>query len=71
MTQTAQPTLKRGTRVAYSYAGGKVVSGIVVKQHKAEMADWFVLRLTDEAGTYCGSCHREQITVTDNRAMRP
>jgi hypothetical protein len=62
--------LKRGTRVTYRYAGGKIVPGVIVKQHKDDFADWYVVRLTDEAGTSTGSCHRDQITVTDNRFER-
>jgi hypothetical protein len=58
--------LKRGTRVTYRYAGGKIVPGVIVKQHK-DLSNWYVVRLTDEAGTSTGSCHRDQITVTDNR----
>ncbi len=61
-------SIKRGTRVTYRFAGGKIIAGVVMKHHK-DMLDgqWYVLRLTDEVGTWSGSCHREQITVTDNR----
>lgn len=61
------PTLKRGTRVSYRYAGGKVVPGKVLRPYSPDMPEWFLLELTDEGGTYRGGCHREQITVTDNR----
>lgn len=63
--------LKSGTKVSYTYAAGKVVPGTVVKRHR-DMLDgnWYVLKLTDEAGTYRGSCHRDQIAVTDNRPGR-
>ena len=61
--------LKRGTRVNYRFAGGLIASGTVVKRHKDVLdGQWYVLRLTDDHGTWSGSCHRDQITVTDNRA---
>ena len=60
--------IKRGTRVTYRFAGGAIVLGVVVKRYKGLLdGQWYVLRLTDEVGTWSGSCHREQITVTDNR----
>jgi hypothetical protein len=57
--------LKRGTRIAYTCAGGKVVQGRIVRA--APLPDWFVCKLTDEVGEYSGTCHREQLRVTDNR----
>ena len=62
--------LKRGTRVTYTYAGGAVVSGKVLRPYSPEMPEWFLLELTDEGGIYRGGCHQSQITVTDNRAGR-
>jgi hypothetical protein len=60
--------LKRGTHVTYRFAAGKIVTGVVVKRHQGFLDDqWYALRLSDEVGTWSGSCHREQITVTDNR----
>lgn len=60
--------LKRGTRVTYRFAGGKIVPGTVVKRHKDLLdGQWYVLRLTDEVGTWSGSCHRDQIAITDNQ----
>jgi hypothetical protein len=62
---TSPESLKRGTRIEYAHAGGKVVSGRILR--KAPITDWFVCKLTDEVGEYSASCHREQIRVTDNR----
>ena len=59
--------LRRGTRVSYRNAAGKIVLGVVLRQHPAPMADWYLLELTDEHGCFRASCHRVQITVTDNR----
>jgi len=60
-------TLKRGTRVSYRYAAGKLLSGKIVKPYSPDMPDWYVLDLTSECGSYRAGCHVEQITVTDNR----
>jgi hypothetical protein len=60
-------TLKRRTQVSYRYAAGKIAPGKVVRPYSADMPDWYLLELTDEAGTYRGGCHREQIVVIDNR----
>lgn len=59
--------LKRGTRIEYTFAGGKVVQGRIVRQQPSH-PEWFVCKLTDEAGEYSGSCHRDQLRVIDNRA---
>jgi hypothetical protein len=60
-------TFKRGTRITYTYAGGKVVSGKIVGPYDKAMPNWWRVELTDEAGTYRGGAHADQITVTDNR----
>ena len=62
--------MKRGTRITYRYAGGKIVQGKIIKPYAKEMPDWYLCELTDEAGTIRGGCHREQITIVDNRVAR-
>lgn len=65
--------LKRGTKIEYTYAGGKVVQGKIVKPqpinfyttHGVDL--WYVVRLTDEAGEYGGSVHFSQVRNVDNR----
>jgi len=74
--------MKRGTRIEYTYAGGKVVSGKVLrsytakeiathaKTHGAEAAarlpEWFPCELYDEHGSYRGACHLSQLRVIAN-----
>lgn len=65
MTQTAQ--IKRGTRIEYTYAFGRVVSGKVLKPYSDDMPGWFLCELTDEGGAYRGGCHVDQLRITDNR----
>ena len=62
-------SLKRGMRVIYAYAGGKVVPGKVLRSYSPDMPDWWLLRLTDpvDGTSIDGGCHRDQITVIDNR----
>lgn len=60
--------LKRGTRIEYTYAAGKVVSGKVLKPYAPDMPGWFLCELTDEIDTYRGGCWHEQLRVVDNRA---
>lgn len=76
--------LKRGTRIEYRYAGGKVVSGKVLKPYSdrdialhakthgeaaaAQLSEWFPCELYDDAGSYRGACHISQLRVVDNRA---
>lgn len=63
--------LKRGTKIEYTYAGGKVVPGVIVKHHDGEMDGyWYAAKLTDDAGTYGGSIHMSQIKVVDNRPSK-
>lgn len=65
--------LKRGTKIEYAYAGGKIVSGKVVRvqpinfyaKHGVEL--WYQVRLTDEHGEYGGTVHHGQIRNVDNR----
>lgn len=77
-------TLKRGTRIEYTYAAGKVVRGTVLKPYgardialharthgekaAAELPNWYPCQLEDEHGTYRGACHVSQLRVVDNRA---
>ena len=58
--------LKRGTRIEYTYAGGAVVAGKVIKPY-GELG-WFLCELTDEGGAYRGGCYVGQLRVVDNRA---
>lgn len=60
-------TLKRGTRIEYTYALGKVVPGKVLRPY-ADWPGWFLCELTDEGGSYRGGCHVDQLRITDNRA---
>lgn len=62
--------LKRGTRVTYTYAAGKVVQGKVVKAYAPDMPGWWLLELTDEHGTTRGGCHEGQIRIIDNGGPR-
>jgi hypothetical protein len=59
--------MKRGTRIEYRYAFGNVVPGKVLAPYAADMPDWFLCELEDEAGKYRGGCHVSQLRVTDNR----
>ena len=53
--------MKRGTRIEYIYAAGKVVSGKILKPYHPDMPDWFLCELRDEHGTYRSGCHRDQL----------
>lgn len=84
MTRTAKPTdghprrFRRGQRIEYTYAGGKTVPGVIVRYQDMSavpgrpdlrgQVGWYAVRLNDEAGAYDGSCHEQQIRLTDNRA---
>lgn len=59
--------LKKGTRITASYAGGKVVSGTILRPYAPDMPGWWLCQLVDEGGAYKSGCHRDQITITDNR----
>jgi hypothetical protein len=79
----ATTALKRGTRIEYSYAGGAIVPGKVVRTYTpkeiaahakshgesaaADLPNWIVCELHDDHGAYRGACHISQIRVTDNR----
>lgn len=59
-------TLKRGVHINTRFATGIIVPAVIVRRHKGDMSDWYVVRyLDDRGGTQ--SCHCSQITVTDNR----
>lgn len=76
-------TFKRGTRIEYTYAGGKVASGKVLRlyspkeiaEHRlthgpeaaAKLPEWIPCELNDEHGTYSGACHVSQLRNVDNR----
>lgn len=76
-------SFKRGQRIEYTFAAGKVVQGKVkrlysaseiaahAKSHGAAAAarlpEWLVCQLTDEAGTFTVACHHEQLRLIDNR----
>jgi hypothetical protein len=59
--------MKRGTRIEYTYALGKVVQGKIVKPYAAHLPGWFLCKLTDKAGDYSVGCHVGQIRVVGNR----
>lgn len=72
-----QTNLKRGRRIEYTHAGGKVVTGKVLRlytaseiaaharTHGAEAAarlpNWIPCELTDEHGSYRAACHVSQL----------
>jgi ribosomal protein L35AE/L33A len=58
--------MKRGTPITYTYAAGKVVSGVVLRP--AGPAGWFVCRLVDEAGSHAASCHEGQLRPVTEEA---
>ena len=76
-------TFERGTRIEYTYAGGSVVGGRVVRRYSAKeiaaharshgpeaaakLPEWIVCELNDERGAYRGACHVSQLRITDNR----
>ncbi len=60
-------TLRRGTAVTYTFAAGKTVPGRVLREYAKDMPGWYLLEMTDEAGTFRGGCYSGQIRVTDNR----
>lgn len=64
---TDAPKLKRGTRITYRYAAGKIVPGKIIRPYTHEQPGWYLCELTDEISTTRGGCHIDQITVTDNR----
>jgi len=69
---------KRGQRIEFTYAGGKVVPGKIIGYQDMSkvpfrpdlkgMVGWYAVTLTDEQGAYSGSVHEEQIRSVDNRA---
>jgi hypothetical protein len=63
--------MKRGTRIEYTYALGKVVQGRIVRPYSGEMPEWYLCKLTDKAGDYSVGCHIGQIRVVDNRGRKP
>lgn len=58
---------RRGMRVTYRYAGGRIVQGKIIRPYSADMPMWYLVELTDEQGTYRGGCHAEQLERKDNR----
>ena len=58
-------TMKRGTRIEYRFAGGKIIGGKILRPDV--MPDWFICRLTDEAGDFTACCHVDQIRNVSNR----
>lgn len=75
--------MKRGTRIEYTYAAGKVAAGRILRVYTpkeiaahakshgeaaaARLPEWFPCELTDEHGTYKGACHVSQLRVISNR----
>lgn len=58
--------MKRGMRIEYAHAFGKVVAGKIIRAEKGRFAGWFVCRLFDEAGEYSACCWGGQLRVIDN-----
>ena len=46
--------------------GDVIVSGVIVRPY-AGKPGWYLVKLTDEHGSYEGGCHRDQIRIVDNR----
>jgi hypothetical protein len=68
ITETPLAPFKRGQRIEYTYAGGKVVPGKVISIEKAaRWRGWLVAELTDEHGSYRGCVHSGQCRSLDNR----
>lgn len=59
--------IRKGARVEYTYAAGKVVTGKIVKA-VTDHPGWFVARLWDEHGESCVSIHASQTRVISNAA---
>lgn len=65
--------LKRGTRIEYTYAGGKVVQGKIVRHQDMDnvpgrpdlkgLTGWYHVSLVDEHGPHQCSVHESQIEV--------
>jgi hypothetical protein len=60
--------IKRGTRIEYTYAAGKVVQGKILGPYCLEMPGWYRARLWDEGGEYVAGIHENQIRVVSNNA---
>lgn len=58
--------LKRGTRIEYTYAGGKVVQGKILGDYASDMPGWYAAHLWDEHGKYGGGVHQSQVRVIRN-----
>ncbi len=52
--------MKRGTRIEYTYALGKIVQGEIVREYP-DLPGWFECEITDESGTYRVGCHVDQM----------
>lgn len=69
--------MKRGTKIEFTYAGGQVVRGKVLRLYTArdveahrrthgdaaaeKLQEWIVCELVDGCGTYRGACHVSQL----------
>lgn len=63
--------IKGGTEIEYTYALGGTVQGRIVKpSFKIREAQWYQVRLNDEAGEYGATVHESQIRIIDNRPNR-
>lgn len=66
---------KRGQKVTYTYAGGKIVPGRIVRYQDMDnvpgrpdlrgLTRWWLVELTDEAGKHRGSCHQNQLRALE------
>lgn len=65
--------LKRGARIEYTYAAGKVVAGRVLGAEKIPSYSgigselWYRTQLLDERGAFKGLVHSSQVRSIDNR----
>lgn len=63
-------TFKRGQRIEYTYAGGQVTPGKIIRaETDPRWLGWFIAELTDDHGTYRGCVHGGQLRSTDNRVQ--
>ena len=60
--------IKRGTRIEYTYAFGKVVQGKILGPYSKDMPGWYSAKLCDEGGEYGGGINESQIRITSNDA---
>lgn len=63
-------TLRPGTAVrVHAAMGDHTIEGHVVRADRT-MPDWYIVHGADEAGSFKGCVHRDNLTITDNRPDR-